>query len=340
MNELDSIVQEEINRFSSFIDAKSDQPGIYVISSSSESPVERFFDIIIKSGIIYAYIPFEEDINKIVQEMESNVIKKKNIIIKISFDDKNSLQHLETNLKKAYNLLSIRYDVRVIFCLKNIQNEIILNICKMNQIPKFLIKNYELGSVGKDLFINWLKSNIPMKIGGEALELIFDGTGKDFSKANTLISALFGKQKSKMYFVTMENEIITEGKFPFGPNQTLTSSAGKELMIPVKFFIFDSSCFLNTNFPAFIRLVKNGEFIYPNFLMKEIHSLEEKYKRRDRTKANLLKQNVELLIKSMNRVEFRRFQNSEKLVLSSTDKLASLARFIASLRSFLNLKLL
>ena len=88
--------------------------------------------------------------------------------------------------------------------------------------------------------------------------------------------------------------VITKIMIVFFITENSSFIQRSQLKLPVKFFIFDTSALYSSDLSELLILLNNGEYLYPYFIMKESHDLEEKKKRTgESNKVTIFRKNLD-----------------------------------------------
>ena len=118
-----------------------------------------------------------------------------------------------------------------------------------------------------------------LEISKDSIDILINGMGINFNKAEQLINNLYDHPKIPIYLLSSNNERHIMGRFGFDSNLYLYGENGSNLRIPIKRFVFDTSAIGSKVLLFFLDNIGQGEYFYPHFIRNEVHMLDEKLKK-------------------------------------------------------------
>lgn len=269
-------------------------PKIFLIIGAPGSPFEKMHQALISLPQITEVESLQELKDKVNDPAANERVFAYLNIYQSSFED------IEQTIINCYSAIKNSINIRPVVLISRNDLTDVKRIIEEKSIPSHFFSLYKLGKVSKKTFETWLKKQFPVYITDEGAEILNEGINNDFSKARIVRDIFFEKESLKLSFVKKNGELVQIAKFT---GKKLLSEEGKKLSIPSNFFLFDTSAVVSKLLPRFVQYVGEGKWIYPSFIRREVHNLEEKGKREGSIDPRKIKNNLDLLDKKFDIVK-------------------------------------
>jgi len=263
-------------------------PEIFLISGALESPFRKMHEALIS-------LPSIKEIENVqyLEEMQNKVVSSERLFPYVNLYQ-SSFEDLEGTIKECYSVIKNSTHITPVILISEQDLMEVKKIIDEESMLSHFFSLYKLGKVSKKTFETWLKEQFPIYITDKAVEILNDGIKNDFSKARMLRDIFFEKESFKLSFVKKNGKLTQVAQFT---GEILLSEEGEKLSVPSNFFMFDTSAVVSESLPQFIKYIGEGKWIYPSFIRKEVHNLEEEGKRGGSVDPRQIKSNLDLLDK-------------------------------------------